>query len=243
MMGKSHAKQGICAVGVAACASGLIEYAPLKEPLIVVILAALLVSGTQTPDMDSKGANATKAYGPITGLVSWVIRGISRTVYAATRTSKSPKKKGSHRALTHTLVGNILAGGLVATVASFGPIPAAVIIGGLAGIGAYALFRKYYLLIGAVVGFATYSLPGVDFEYLWLWALAFTIGNAVHCFGDSCTLSGIPYFWPLTGWKDKHFLPEQMRVTTGKAGEKVLMFFTYLLTGLTMAGLVWLNHG
>jgi membrane-bound metal-dependent hydrolase YbcI (DUF457 family) len=242
MMGKSHAKQGLCALGITGALAALIGYTPLSEPLLVLTSAGLVIGGAITPDMDAKGATASLAYGPITQVISAIIRGLARLVYEVSRDRRDPKGKGAHRLLTHTLLGNILAGVLMWLVCSFGSIPSALMVGGVAGIGAFCLLKKVYLPIAAVVGFAAYSLGP---EYAWIWGIVFALGNMVHCFGDSCTVSGTPYFWPISRngrrWGNFHVLPENMRIITGKRGEPIIMGVTYAFTFLVVAGLIMIK--
>jgi membrane-bound metal-dependent hydrolase YbcI (DUF457 family) len=245
MMGRSHADQAICASGIATTALILGGFEPFQNPVIPVICAIILVSGSQTPDMDSHGATATQVYGPATKAASWIIRLVSRTVYSLTRGAKDPENKGSHRTLTHTLLGNLVAGGLLAGVTSLSPVAAGVSLGVLAGIGLFPFLSKkrlyFFLAIG--IGYLAYRI-GAE-AYWWIWGVAFFMGNAVHCFGDSCTLSGTPYWWPLNRngkrWGNKHILPDFARFRTGSLNEKAMMGVTYAVTAASIGSMILLH--
>lgn len=271
MMGRNHVKQGACAaviVGVGVVSLGVWRFDPadvnaarfasLPDPFPVLLgllfLAAvpgiavmLVLGGSVAPDADSKGSTATRVYGPLSGLVSLVVRTVTRVAYALTRGRRDTKKDGAHRLLTHTAIGNVLFGlglaGISAIRTPYGPLPAAIALGGVAGLGAYALKKRWRWNVAVVTGVVAYHLPGVDSTWLWLWGVSFALGCAVHCFGDSCTLSGTPWTAPFRlrngrRWKTGHVLPRGLRVRTGKAGESIAMFFTFTLTAGACVALI-----
>lgn len=273
MMGRNHIKQGACAAliaGVGTVSLGVWRFDPvdadagrfasLPDPMpallglvflaaVPVIAVELVLGGSVAPDVDSKGSTATRVYGPLSWLVSLVVRAVTRAVYTLTRGRRDTKKDGAHRLLTHTAIGNALSGLALAGVCSidtgYGPLPAAIALGGVGGLGAYALKKRWRWQVALVTGVVAYHLPGVNSTWLWLWGVAFALGCAVHCFGDSCTLSGTPWFWPIgrkgKRWNAGHVLPRGLRVRTGKTGESVAMFFTFALTAGACVALVFLG--
>lgn len=223
-------------------------------PNVAVIALGLVLGGAAAPDMDAKGASASRSFGPLTGAMSFFLRGMSQIFYRTTRGDKDPKGVGAHRLLTHTAMGALMAGGILAAVCAiptaYGPIPAAIALGLYAGIGTFTIKnnRKLYGVrwkwwAAIVVGAIAYRTHGVDSEWLLVWAGALSFGCSVHCFGDSCTMHGTPFWWPLESggkrWKVHHVLPEGMRIITGKRGEPIIMGFTYLLTVGACGLVIW----
>lgn len=202
-----------------------------------------MVAGSTYPDIDSEGSHPTKAYGPVSHLLHSITHLITQAIYHATLGQRDRAKKGSHRLLTHTALGNILAGIVLALICWIHPYAAAVAVGYLIGM-AVAVWRKrlkYHGLIGgALIAFATY-----DPSMLWVWGVAFAIGNMIHCFGDSCTKSGTPWFWPMLRngkrWGASHALPEWARIKTGTANETVLRWLTYGLTLGALGAIVFIS--
>jgi hypothetical protein len=105
----------------------------------------------------------------------------------------------------------------------------------IAAIGAYVFKRKWKWPTFFVTAAIAYGTPGVSGAWVWLWGLAFTFGCAIHCLGDGCTETGIPWLWhPFRRgpkrWERKFVLPEKLRFSTGHFGEQITLFFMFLLT-------------
>lgn len=249
MMGKNHAKHGIMACAIVG-ASGVVSFMTatlLVPPAIFVVAAELIIAGSVSPDIDGP-SNATNSFGLITKTLSKIVRLISKGVYALTRGSRDAKGKGAHRYLTHTAIGNVTAGLILMAVCSIntqhGPLPAAVALGMLAGIGTYALKKRWKWQVTLATAVVVYVTPGVTNTWLWIWGLAFALGCAVHCIGDGCTETGIPYWWhpfrrSSRRWDRAHVLPERLRFTTGEFGENITLFFSFVFTACVCALFIW----
>jgi membrane-bound metal-dependent hydrolase YbcI (DUF457 family) len=260
MMGRSHVKQGACAITLSATvltATGLLPVQTWETyPNIAIVAVGLILGGAAAPDLDANGSSASRSFGPMTRLLSLLTRVATRGMYWATRGRRDKPGAGSHRLLTHTALGNLMGGGILAAVCSivtpYGPIPAAIALGMYAGIGAFTIKNnrrlygiRYKWWAALIVGAVAYRTDGVDSKWLLVWAGALAFGCAVHCFGDSCTQHGTPYWWPLQQngkrWGTHHVLPANMRIRTGSLQEPVIMFFCYLLTVGTCGLIIYLR--
>jgi len=242
-MGKSHAEQALC-VAVTAGAALVAFQVPLAGQIGVIGLAGvLMVSGGTYPDIDAEGSHATKSFGWLSHLLHSITHLITQALYSASLGRRDRPKKGSHRLLTHTALGNLLAGAVLTGICYAHPIAAAVAVGFLIAM-AVAVWRKRWKwqawIGGALMAYAAY-----DPRWIWIWGVAFAIGNAVHCFGDSCTKSGTPWFWPILRdgkrWGASHALPDWALIKTGTANEQILRWLTYLLTLGAIAGIVFIS--
>lgn len=232
MMNKSHATQGVCGLGIAGTA--LVAFNVPITPLIGIlgVSALIWVSGSTYPDIDSEGSHPTKSFGWISHLLHSITHLLTQAIYHSTLGSRDRAKKGSHRLLTHTAIGNVLAGIVLTAICYIHPVAAAIAVGFLIGM-AVAVWRKRWKwqawVIGGLVAYGAY-----DPRWLWIWGIAFAIGNAIHCFGDSCTMSGTPWFWPMERkgkrWGASHALPEYLRIKTGTHNEKILLGVTWIAT-------------
>lgn len=245
MMGRNHARLGalllvllVALLAAISSGTGLVTVGIpwWLVPVPVLAVAALQYNGgTVAPDIDGPSI-ATASFWPLTKLISLLVRGASKTVYVATRGPRDLKGRGTHRYLTHTAIGNVLSGLLLAGACSidtgYGPVPGAIALGVVAGMGAMALKRSWkwpVALATALTGYAVLHAAGPGVGYWpWLWGLAFTFGCAVHCIGDGCTETGVPYWWhpfkrDAKRWTRDHVLPERLRFTTGKVGESLVI--------------------
>jgi membrane-bound metal-dependent hydrolase YbcI (DUF457 family) len=239
MMGKSHAKQGVCAAAVLGAGLSALNFDTIGQAGVMALSAALLVSGATYPDIDAEGSHATKSFGRLSHLLHSVTHIVTQFLYNATRDKRDRPQKGSHRLFTHTLLGNLFAGVVLWLLTLLGPIVSGVVVGFLLAM-MVAVWRKRWKwmawAVAAVLVFVTY-----DPTMTWVWGVAFGIGNMVHCFGDSCTKSGTPWLWPMSvkgkRWHNRHALPEWARIKTGTAQERNLMGLTYILA-LVFIGII-----
>lgn len=109
MMGKSHAKQGVCAIVLLAALLIALNIPLGGQTAILGLSALLLVGGSTYPDIDAEGSHATKSYGWLSHLVHSITHLLTQAIYHASLGHLDRKKKGSHRLLTHTAIGNVLA--------------------------------------------------------------------------------------------------------------------------------------
>lgn len=237
-MGRSHAASGWCAGLAVAPALGL--------PAVPTIVFASVTAGAALiPDLDCGSATASRLLGPVTGVLSRVLRCMSRNLYAWTKGPRDENWSGEHRHATHTVlfagllgllvwIGTALPAGRWVTlgVLAFGILLAQAALGDwiaiVGGVGALAL---------AVHGF-TAALDGTR---PWLW-IAVTLGCIVHCLGDALTLSGCPFLFPLPIAGETWFevrTPAFMRFRTGGPAETGFVFPAFAVLGVLLLPGVW----
>jgi membrane-bound metal-dependent hydrolase YbcI (DUF457 family) len=97
MMGRTHATHGACAGLALGAAWG-------TPPAWTLAMGGVGWVGALLPDLDTPSSTASRALGPVTGLVSWCVRGASRLAYATTKGPADEPGTGTHRHLMHSLV-------------------------------------------------------------------------------------------------------------------------------------------
>jgi membrane-bound metal-dependent hydrolase YbcI (DUF457 family) len=97
MLGKTHATHGACAGLALGAGWG-------TPPAWTLAMGGVGWVGALLPDLDTPSSTASRALGPVTGLVSWCVRGASRLAYAATKGPRDEPGTGTHRHLMHSLV-------------------------------------------------------------------------------------------------------------------------------------------
>lgn len=226
-MSASHARTGVCAVAV----TGTVGLLPWSNPPAVLLAAGLVVGGSIAPDLDHDAAAPSRAFGPVTRLLSAVVQAVSALAYTVTRADGDPAARRAHRTLTHSAVGCVAAGvgfgWLCSITTPYGPIPAAVAVGLITGLGVHALMgapqwkrrdgqlakprrgrrrRRRPLLTRAAWKWSATLLSAalvlatpsiVQGWWPWWLGAALTLGMAVHCAGDAVTDVGVPWCWPL----------------------------------------------
>jgi membrane-bound metal-dependent hydrolase YbcI (DUF457 family) len=103
MMGRTHSVHGACAGLALGAGLGV-------SPLWQLVMGGAGAVGALLPDFDTKSSTASRFLGPLTGLVSWVVRGASRLTYAATKGPRDEPGTGTHRHLAHSLVAAVAVG-------------------------------------------------------------------------------------------------------------------------------------
>ncbi|NOL38750.1 metal-dependent hydrolase [Kribbella sandramycini] len=241
-MGRSHALSGWVAGLAVAPLVGLTSVAE------VVPFAAATAGYALVPDLDHPGASASRFLGPLTGLISAVVRRFSGALYSLTKGPRDEDGTGRHRHASHTLVAAIGLGFLAASLGDRGKW--AVLAVALAGL----LLAVHVLgdwLLAAVVGAGAWTvfgaaLPGTtaaDALQAGLSGIGGWIGVAVglgmftHCLGDSLTRSGCPWLWPLPirgeTWYELR-LPKLLRFRTGGWVERLLIAPALLAAGVLL---------
>lgn len=233
MMGRSHAVSGALGGVAAAPLLGMTTLAQVAPFALVVAGFALL------PDLDHPSSTVSRSVGPVTALISAVLRGASSLLYALTKGRRDEDWAGTHRHLTHTLMFAVCLGvtaGLVGhanpwavlAIAAFGIFIGSLALGGwmiTAGLLAAALwlFSVHGDLAAAEAG-----LAGVT----WKIGIAVGLGCFIHCLGDSLTQMGCPWAFPapIAGetWYEIKLLPPGFRLHTDGLVENVL-----ILPGMT----------
>jgi membrane-bound metal-dependent hydrolase YbcI (DUF457 family) len=103
MLGRTHSVHGACAGLALGAAWG-------TPPAWTLAMGGVGWVGALLPDLDTSSSTASRALGPVTGLVSWCVRGASRLAYAATKGPADEDHSGVHRHLAHSLVAAVAVG-------------------------------------------------------------------------------------------------------------------------------------
>lgn len=260
MQGRTHCLSGI-ALGAAV--------APLvgaDHPAEVALYALATGGFAIFPDLDHPKSLASTSLGPVTGLVSRAMRGLSAAVYKTTASEHDkPDTTGTHRHLTHTVTFAVLLGVLAGLGALATPwVVAGVLAIGVSfthlavgrGTGKLAAFlprglrsavRGWPLLLG--LGAATWWLlehqanPAVLHAELaalsWHVGLVVALGMIAHDLGDALTHSGCPFLFPLRFHGERWYElrpPQGLTFRTGALVESWLV--TPALLGV-IALVVW----
>jgi membrane-bound metal-dependent hydrolase YbcI (DUF457 family) len=246
-MGRSHALSGWCAGLAVAPLVGLTSVAE------VIPFAAATAGYALLPDLDHPGAGASRLLGPITGLLSWAVRGFSAALYAITKGPRDERSTGKHRHASHTLVAALLLGGLTAFVASRGgpwAVLAVVLFGLLLAVDALG---DWLLLALAVAGLLVAAdwVPGTAASVAlqaglgtvssWI-GVAVAVGMFVHCLGDTLTMAGCPWLWPMLIRGETWFEirpPRHLRFRTGGRVERMLVAPALCVAAVLLLPGVW----
>lgn len=179
MMGRSHALTGVAA-GIGAT---YVTVVPVPAAIVGTVFCA---GAALVPDIDHHNSTITKTFGPITAVLSWVVRKIS----------------GGHRYGTHSIFGIGTAGAM----AQYGvmyrhTIPGQVVLSVIMILGFAGMIRLFRIPgwfddvapIPIVIGIVHFTdLP------LGIIPPALVLGCAIHVIGDVVTKSGCPLFWPFS---------------------------------------------
>lgn len=251
MMAREHSESGI----VMGLAAADITGAPLPLALVLTVLTA---GAALLPDIDHPSATAARAFGPISRFAAAGIDVAGLALWHATASPADlldPPRDG-HRTATHTVAFAALAGALFAGLALLGRWPTLI--------GLFVLFclavrglthRKagaiHVSLLGAALTAAAYfAVPGVDPLLI---GECVALGCWTHCLGDSLTLYGCPWLWPIPLAGRRWYLigtPRWMRFRTGTQetdGEDWLRRLMHvaviaLAIGLLPGAYPWLAH-
>ncbi|MBB3053558.1 membrane-bound metal-dependent hydrolase YbcI (DUF457 family) [Prauserella isguenensis] len=219
MMGRTHALTGAAAGLAAAPLAGLDTLAH------AAVFAVITAGWAIVPDLDHPSSSASRLLGPVTRLLSWLVRTGSGLIYRAT---KGPRdEQGVHRTVTHTglfavLVGVVL--GWAGTLTAWVPVAAAV-FGVL-----LAVDRLGGWLLGLVAGLlalwlGTGTTPAAMIaeigELSAAVGVAAGLGCLVHTLGDMITLSGAPILFPIPIAGETYYEVRPPRALRFRTGGKV----------------------
>lgn len=194
MMGRTHVFSGMAAGAATlpvASWAGVLQPEPWSQLAWVVVVAGYAM----WPDLDHPSATVTRMWGPLSAVVGRVVYWLGR----------------GHRGGSHDPLLAPVAFGVLAYVASWHPISAAVAVAVAVGLAVRAC---EFVIPGrtaetAVVNLALSVTAGVLFAIqpvtlAWL-PFAVGLGAAVHIVGDACTPSGVPtpFAW-LTKNAERH---------------------------------------
>jgi membrane-bound metal-dependent hydrolase YbcI (DUF457 family) len=197
------------------------------------------------PDLDHPGASASRFLGPVTGLVSRLLRLCSRALYALTKGPRDEDCTGTHRHLSHTVLFAMALGWLAAGVSTVG---GGWTVGGIIAFGLLlgADVLGDWLLVVAGAAAAATALRGALDDALtastgWV-GVAVTLGCVVHCLGDALTRSGCPFLWPIPIAGETWYEirpPRWLRFRTGGRVEQLLVFPVFALAAILLMPGVW----
>jgi membrane-bound metal-dependent hydrolase YbcI (DUF457 family) len=253
VLGVSHALSG-AALGLAV--AGFVPQLLGEHPDAGTVLTftAVCAGAALLPDLDHPSSIASRRFSAASFVASHVVRPLSRVVYDLTRGSRDTGR-GSHRGLTHTVVGAVLLGLAVnAASARFGtPVLVGTLFVCLAlaikGLDALVPGPPSLVIAAGLTYAIEYAVPGGTVGTAGWLGTAVTLGMVVHSVGDAITESGAPLLWPLPIRKRRWYpvgSPRPLRFRTGGAVEAwlvapVLTVAVFLLAAFVVPGVApWL---
>lgn len=242
MMGRSHAASGAVA-WLCACAAGSLASLD-AHPRTVVVGAVVAAGAAVLPDIDHPSSTVARSLGPLTRSVARGVSWVADFVQDRTCAHCTDDDSIGHRALTHTALGCLAAGGMVSLMGWRWGLPGAlVVVFAASALALLALLPPRRGRWARSVLFAatfTAAVGGLWPASSWWWLGApVAFGTLAHCVGDALTISGCPVLWPLRirgcRWA-RLGSPRRLRFRTGGAVE------TWLVGGLMVlaaAGSAW----
>lgn len=245
MMALGHSLTG-AATGLAVTTLANISGIPIS-PSGAFLAAGICAGAALLPDIDHPGATVSRAFGPLSMALSHVLHNASARVYEATRTALDDDRDGGHRGLTHGWVFATTMGCLITLlIAAFGrwavlgtlfvflSIAIRGLLPDLVRDAEYAPGSRRRSRTRGWIGISALSagltwltaawLPAEDVG-VWLGAVV-ALGCLVHCWGDSLTLMGCPWLWPIPIAGQRWYpigTPEFLRFRAGGVVERWLV--------------------
>lgn len=245
MMAPGHSLTGAAAgLGAAALANAC----GIPVSVTGAFLASALCAGAALlPDIDHPGATVSRAFGPASMAASHALHELSARVYDDTCLPLDEDRDGGHRGLTHTWPFAVTVGGVIAATIAIG--------GRWAVLGTLFVFLSLAIrgLLPDLVRDAEFA-PGsrrrsrgrgwmgvsiLSAGLTWLMAMwlpnedvgawlgiVVGLGCLVHCWGDSLTLMGCPWLWPIPIAGQRWYpigTPEFLRFRAGGTTERVVV--------------------
>lgn len=203
MLGHSHSLSGLTAGAGAA----IVLHYSLPQ---TIALAGFTAGMALLPDLDAPGSCASRSLGPLSEVLSWVIRKISL----------------GHRGLTHTWEGiagftllALLGGYLRHDWAGKAILGLLVMIAATGAIEALHVLRSGPADVAGAGVAAAVAFWGWDLR---LMMIAVPLGVAVHIAGDELTEHGCQVARPFSQHAF-HLLPEALQFTTGTRPETLIV--------------------
>ena len=245
MLGVSHATSGaVVGLAVAGYAPQLVGIDPTAGTILT--FAAVCAGAALLPDLDHPGSIATRRFSVASWLASRLVRPLSGLLYELTR-GRRDTGKGTHRGITHTVVGALALGvGINQASAAWGT---PVLVGTLFVCLALAIKGLDALVPGppslVIAAGLTYGVQewvpgGTAGTAGWL-GTAVIIGMVVHSVGDAATESGAPLLWPLPIRQRRWYpvgSPRPLRFRTGGAVEAWVVAPALTVAAVVLAALV-----
>lgn len=245
MMAPGHSLTGAAAgLGAAALANAC----GIPISVTGAFLASVLCAGAALlPDIDHPGATVSKSFGPASMALSRTLNGLSAQVYDNTRTALDEDRDGGHRGLTHTWPFAVAVGGIVAAVIAiwgrwavlvtlfvFLSLAIRGLLPDVVRDAEYAPGSRHRSRARGWIGTSALSagltwltaswLPAQDVG-AWL-GVVVGLGCMVHCWGDSLTLMGCPWLWPIPIARQRWYpigTPEFLRFKAGGTTERMVV--------------------
>jgi membrane-bound metal-dependent hydrolase YbcI (DUF457 family) len=253
VLGVSHALSG-AALGLAVAGLAPQLLGEQADAGTVLTFTAVCAGAALLPDLDHPSSMATRRFSAASFVASRVVRPLSRVVYDLTR-GRRDTGRGSHRGLTHTVLGAVLLGMAINLASARFGTP--VLVGSLFVCIALAIKGLDALVPGppslVIAAGLTYAIEhavpgGTAGTAGWL-GTAVTLGMVVHSVGDAITESGAPLLWPLPIRGRRWYpvgSPRPLRFRTGGPVEvwlvaPALTVAVFLLAALVVPGVApWL---
>lgn len=240
MMGRDHALSGALVGATVATFASVAGY-DVSVP-IAAMLIAMTAGYALWPDIDHPSATAARAFGPLSMGLAHLLDALGEAVFTATASRYDKRRKDGHRTITHTVAFALLSGVGAAALAmawSYWGTFAVLFVGlslALRGLVGKWARRSGWLVLSATAAALSFGAMLAEPAGIAPALLGATValGSFTHCLGDSCTLAGCPWLWPILIRGQRWYpigTPEFLRFRTGTEetdGEDVLRGLMWL---------------
>lgn len=253
MLGRDHAVSGVM-VGLACITGAEVLGVPINTTGTLVFTAAV-AGAALLPDIDHPHATAARAFGPVSLALARGLDRLGAVVHARTSTEWDRPTRDGHRTITHTAIFALAAGVGAFVLADLAPpwgglavlwVLLSLGLRGLVGgwtrdVGWWGTAVTAAALTGVAWTLDRFAQPCLSPALL---GVAVAVGSWTHCLGDSCTLHGCPWLWPVRIRGRAWYLigtPRWMRFRTGTDevdGEDYLRVLMWVVIGALLVGRV-----
>jgi hypothetical protein len=213
-------------VGTAVVTFASLAGEPIPPPVAAVLI--VMVTGYAFwPDVDHPSATVARySFWPLSMMLSVTLNALAEVVFEATKTRHDEPRRDGHRLLTHTLAFALASGAGATAIATLWPrwgtfgvlfVGVSLALRGMAG--DWAKKSGWLVTSGAAAGLSFLAIAlapaGVAPALL---GVGVALGSFTHCLGDSCTLAGCPWLWPIPIKGQRWYpigTPEFLRFRTG----------------------------
>lgn len=203
MMGRDHALSGALVGSAVATVVTATSY-PVTLPMALMVIA-VTAGYALWPDIDHPSATAARAFGPVSMVLAAGLNLLGEALFSLTASRYDKPRSDGHRTITHTLAFAVVSGVGASALATLWPrwgtfgvlfVGLSLALRGLVGTWAR---RSGWLVLSATAAALSFvamvaepgGIPPV------LLGAAVALGSFTHCLGDSCTLAGCPWLWPI----------------------------------------------